>query len=114
MIGTKMPKNSDLYIFLEEGDVELLKTETLTGKLMRHHTNIDEIVMKVTKKSVGMLDLNWKDTLNITIPESTYEKIRIRGSTAPHLGYCHVYIIDVGQSTFEEKMLYNTLVKERI
>lgn len=116
MIGVQR-ENNDIFIFIEDGEMSKLETETLSGDFI-DHKKVDIVTLYIDsvkcRKKGGMVNLTYLgNILAVAMIENGYSKLKTKGSYCPHLGYAHVNIIDTGQSTYNEMMFYESLKRVR-
>lgn len=115
MIGTVLGHN-DLYIFLEnEEEILLIKEEIITGSFVNTKTRgkLELSISDITDLAKYNFVKDEKGNVqgaNVYLHKISYEKLLEKGKVGIHLGYSHVYVVNIKQSK-DDEILYNYLKK---
>jgi hypothetical protein len=118
MIGQKMGKSNNIFIYFEGNDIENFSKKItglwinqnniqLKGKLEAEVTNeeLSEICEIYLEKYNDEKNIKY---LNLKINENTLHKLKKR-NIGDHQGFRHIYLLDIKRLDFGEKILYNSL-----
>lgn len=119
MIGYQQP-NNDLYIFLNDNEINRLEQEVLIGLIVNinDYTNRAKFTLDIDNKIEDLVSFSIKrdEKRKIIFAEAhihrnTYEQLRTSGDAEPHLGWCHVCLRNIRKLSGMEKANYLAIEK---